>query len=80
MKTFVIDSTNCAKAYLAAETARKSSSGTRFTTEKELRSVSRDWPLSRLVAIWNQLPGTLLADLTELGYGESGGNTITRQV
>jgi len=56
MKTFVIDSVNCAKAYLSAETARKSS-GIRFATEKELRSATRDWPMSRLVAIWNQLPG-----------------------
>jgi len=57
MKTFVIDSANCAKVYASSEKARKSGGAIRFATEKELRSATRDWPMSRLVAIWNQLPG-----------------------
>jgi hypothetical protein len=30
---------------------------TTFTTEKELVSVTAEWPSGRLVEIWNQLPG-----------------------
>jgi hypothetical protein len=57
MKTFVIDASNCAQAYASSKTARKGSGGARFATEKDLASVSADWPMLRLVAIWNKLPG-----------------------
>ena len=57
MKTFVIDSANRAKAYASSEQARKCRDGTRFATEKDFASVSADWPMLRLVAIWNKLPG-----------------------
>src|SRR5579871_106956 len=58
MKTFVVDSANCARAYASREAARKCRDGTPFTTEKDFVSASADWPMSRLVAIWNNLPGT----------------------
>ena len=57
MKTFVIDSANSMKAYASSETARKCRDGTRFATEKDFASVSRDWSMLRLVEIWNKLPG-----------------------
>ena len=57
MKTFVIDSANRAKAYASSEQARQRGDGTRFATEKDFASVSADWPMLRLVAIWNKLPG-----------------------
>jgi hypothetical protein len=57
MKTFVIDSTNRAKVYASSKQARQCRDGTRFATERDLASVSADWPMLRLVAIWNRLPG-----------------------
>ncbi len=57
MKTFVIDSANRAKAYASSERARHSGGGAQFATEKDFASVSTDWPMLRLVAIWNKLPG-----------------------
>jgi hypothetical protein len=56
MKTFVIDPANHTKAYVSGEAARHRSNGTRFATQKEFASVSADWRMLRLVAIWNQLP------------------------
>jgi hypothetical protein len=57
MKVFVIDSTNDVKVYASSKEARKSSGGTTFATERDLAVVSKDWPMLRLVAIWNKLPG-----------------------
>jgi hypothetical protein len=57
MKTFVIDSADSVKAYASSEKARQCRDGTRFATEKDFASISRDWPMPRLVAIWNKLPG-----------------------
>lgn len=28
----------------------------KFSSERELRKLAKDWPLARLVEIWNQLP------------------------
>ncbi|MGI8961515.1 MAG: hypothetical protein ACR2IV_17495 [Bryobacteraceae bacterium] len=28
-----------------------------FASEKELRELGREWPMKRLVEIWNRLPG-----------------------
>ena len=30
---------------------------TRFRTEQELRKATTEWPITRLVEVWNQLPG-----------------------
>jgi hypothetical protein len=60
MKTFVIDSVNRATAHASSERVPHRDGGTQFTTEKEFVSVSSDWPLSRLVAIWNNLSGVTL--------------------
>ena len=57
VKTFVVDSADCARAFALREAARKCRDGTSFATEKEFASASTDWPMSRLVAIWNKLPG-----------------------
>ena len=57
VKTFVIDATNNAKAYPSGGAARKSRDGIPFATEGALRSLSAEWPVSRLVAVWNRLPG-----------------------
>src|SRR5205085_6803816 len=31
--------------------------GTTFTTEQEFDELAKEWPIKRLVAIWNRLPG-----------------------
>ncbi len=57
MKTFNVDSANSIKAYASSQKARQCRDGTRFATEKDFASVSKDWPMLRLVEIWNKLPG-----------------------
>jgi hypothetical protein len=57
MKIFVIDSANSVTVHATSEKARQCRDGTRFATEKDFASASRDWPMLRLVEIWNKLPG-----------------------
>jgi hypothetical protein len=57
VKTFVIDATNHAKAYASTGAARKCRDGPLFATEGAFASVSAEWPMLRLVAIWNKIPG-----------------------
>jgi hypothetical protein len=57
MKTFVIDPDNSVKAYASGDAARRCGEGTRFSTERDFALSSRDWPMLRLVAIWNNLSG-----------------------
>ena len=57
MKTFVVDSTNSVEVHASTKAARQCRDGTQFATETDLASVSAEWPMHRLVAIWNQLPG-----------------------
>ena len=57
MKTFVIDPSNHARVFASGAAARQCREETRFATEKEFASASSDWPMLRLVAIWNKLPG-----------------------
>ena len=57
VKTFVIDATDHAKAYASIGAARKCREGPPFASEDAFASVSADWPMLRLVAIWNKLPG-----------------------
>ena len=59
MKRFVIDPANGAKVYASSEAARKCPNGVRFATEKEFASIAAEWPMLRLVAIWNKLPGVM---------------------
>ena len=57
MKTFVIETTNFVKVFASSERAPHCRDGTRFATEKDFASASRDWSMHRLVEIWNKLPG-----------------------
>ena len=54
MKMFVIDD---AGKIAAVEPDSVTEGQTTFKTEKELGTVSSEWPTGRLVEIWNQLPG-----------------------
>ena len=56
MTIFTIDSENNIAAHgSASEITDKGSE--QFTSEKELAHLAADWPSSRLVDIWNRMPG-----------------------
>ena len=58
MTIFTIDSENNIAAHAsAAEVTNEGSE--RFISEKELAQLAADWPSSRLVDIWNRIPGLM---------------------
>jgi Protein of unknown function (DUF3489) len=57
MKAFTIDGESNITAYASAAAARKQEGATVFTSEEGLREVAGQWPMSRLVEIWNGLTG-----------------------
>ena len=56
MKTYTIDKEYNITAYESAEAA-KTGEGEPFTTEADFTALAADWPGTRLVEIWNSLPG-----------------------
>jgi hypothetical protein len=61
MLTFTIDPENKITAYaFKAELPTKLDSGIEhFTSEKELAQLASNWPMTRLVDIWNSLAGVI---------------------
>ena len=61
MMTFTIDPENNITAYASkAEVPTKLGSGIEhFTSEKELTQLASNWPMTRLVDIWNSLAGVI---------------------
>jgi hypothetical protein len=58
MKTFIVTSEN--EIAVVASTAEGTvATGDTFGTQAELSTVAANWPASRLVAIWNGLPGVV---------------------
>ena len=59
MQTFTIDSENNITVFASYKEAKTSDAtgAVIFTTEDELAKLAADWPISRLVEIWNSLPG-----------------------
>ena len=59
MKTFTINSENEVTALDSRIDAEQNTapSAARFSSIEELAQVTQDWPLARLVAVWNGLPG-----------------------
>ena len=55
MTTFTIDPDNSITVLAGA--SRSSEGGPLFTSEKELASISKDWPLARFTEIWNSFAG-----------------------
>jgi hypothetical protein len=56
MRTFTIDAAN--NIAVSASTKQPKVSGAElFRTEKQLSAVAAKWPSSRLVELWNRLPG-----------------------
>ena len=56
MTIFTIDSENNIAAHASASEITDKGSE-QFTSEKELAQLAADWPGSRLVDIWNRIPG-----------------------
>src|SRR3972149_1679648 len=59
MQTFTIDSENDITVFASYKEAKTSDAtgAVIFTTGEELGKLAADWPISRLVEIWNSLPG-----------------------
>ena len=59
MPTFTIDDDNNITVFNSAQDAAQAggSTVTRFDSQAALRKISAAWPLSRLVDIWNSIPG-----------------------
>ena len=54
MKTFVVDSNNTIRAHASEDFSKRESY---FAEEPELAALAEAWSGSRLVEIWNKLPG-----------------------
>src|SRR6266481_3250837 len=60
MKTFTIDTDNNISVFATQEEAAAAATTTpidTFTSQQELGKLAAAWPMDRLVAIWNSLPG-----------------------
>jgi Protein of unknown function (DUF3489) len=57
MTTFTIDTQNNITAFGSTKEATDNPQAERFSSSKELGRLAEHWPGSRLVAIWNSLPG-----------------------
>ncbi len=57
MTTFTIDPHNNITAFGSAKEAKDNPQAVRFSSVKELGRLAENWPGSRLVEIWNTLPG-----------------------
>jgi hypothetical protein len=56
MTTFTIDTDNNITAHAAAPAAQDNLAA--FASQKELSKATAEWPISRLVDIWNSFAGT----------------------
>jgi len=58
MNIFTIDSEDNIAVFSSAQEAGEMNEGSeRFCSQQELASLAARWPASRLVAVWNSLPG-----------------------
>src|SRR5216684_1023289 len=59
MSTFTIDNDNNITTHASSQEATlvDGAGGTQFNSEATLANVSSDWPMSRLVDIWNSISG-----------------------
>jgi hypothetical protein len=59
MKTFSIDSNNNISVFASKKEAAAASATPfdPFTSQEELAELAAAWPMSRLVAAWNSIPG-----------------------
>jgi hypothetical protein len=57
MTIFTIDQDNNITAFASAAEARSKAETERFRSAKDLAKLAPNWPATRLVEIWNSLPG-----------------------
>src|SRR5437764_8044407 len=57
MTIFTIDQDNNITAFASAKKADSNPESERFRSAKELDKLARKWPGSRVIEIWNSLPG-----------------------
>ena len=57
MPTFTINSENNITAHGSAAEAKSIPEAEQFSSAKELSRLAANWPGSRLVEVWNSLPG-----------------------
>jgi len=57
MSTFVLESDNRIRALAPGEPVPETDPPEKFKTLDELTALSESWPMTRLVAIWDTLPG-----------------------
>jgi hypothetical protein len=57
MTTFTIDNDNNISAHATAAEAKRNAESERFSSAQDLMGLAENWPGSRLVEIWNTLPG-----------------------
>jgi len=75
MSNFTIDAENNITAYASSQeaTLAEGEGLTQFNSQAELARVASDWPMSRLVDIWNSIPGN-----TEVSKFADGKKAIAR--
>jgi hypothetical protein len=57
MTTFTIDPENNITAFASAAEAKSNPESERFRSAKDLAKLAANWPATRLIEIWNSLPG-----------------------
>jgi Protein of unknown function (DUF3489) len=72
MKTFRVDAKNRVRA-VARTRADQRDANTSFASETELKELAASWPSSRLLEVWNGLPG-----VTAVGRFTSRGAAVSR--
>ncbi len=58
VKTYTIDPNNILKAHATREAAGLVENARAFASAKEFEALTKDWPASQLVQLWNSLAGT----------------------
>jgi Protein of unknown function (DUF3489) len=57
MTLFTMDPDNHIRAFASAAEARRTPESERFRSAEELKKLAANWPATRLIEIWNGLPG-----------------------
>ena len=57
MTLFTMDPDNHIRAFASAAEARRTPESERFRSAADLKKLARNWPATRLIEIWNGLPG-----------------------
>lgn len=78
MKVFTIDENNTIAAHASVEDADAVVGSERFRSEAGLEKIAADWPMIRLVAVWNGLPG--VTEVSKFKNRDTGVSRIWKQI